>query len=400
MTDEQRWLSRRYLWYQFFTNTWYISAIWLYFYRLFINDQQVGFLDGMAFAIGLLAEVPSGALADKFGRGRIIRLGLLFAGGGLLLQGVASSFVPIFVGQSVLMIGLSLMSGADDALFFERLHFDRSSVAWRKLVTRGSQFGRIGSLIATLAGGLLQALNPRVPWILTSLSFIGAALLIWNIADAQPPAGRQRFLTEVGDYLQDIKAGFAAFRTPKLWLYVPIIVSLQGLFYVVGYGLLRVVLLSRFQFGPFASSVVLATCSIASILLLDAMHRSAERLSEKYIILTVGVAAVFALLYAVGNVGAWGYIVILLLTVGEQVLYPFMSEVLNKHAPENQRATVLSVASFFRMLPYVILAPLIGTLNLHGQLHYFLIGWAFLLTACLAVYLRAKRRDTRIPVTA
>lgn len=399
MTDEQRWLSRRYLWYQFFTNTWYIGVIWLYFYRLFINDQQVGFLDGMAFAVGLLAEVPAGALADKFGRSRLVRLGLLLVGGGLIYQGVSSSFLPFFIGQAGIMIGLSFVSGADDALFFERLNFDRESAAWRKLVTRGSQFGRAGSLLAALAGGLLQALNPRVPWILSGVSFFGVALLIWNINEARASAGRQKFLAEVSDYVQDIKTGFAAFRTPKLWLYVPIIVSLQGLFYATGYGLLRVVLLSRFQFGPFASAVVMATCSITSIVLLGIMHRSAERLREKHVILAVGASAVLALLYAVGNVGAWGYIVILILTVGEQTLYPFMSEVLNRHAPEGRRATVLSVASFFRMLPYVVLAPVIGTLNLHGQLQYFLIGWALLLAACLLVYSRAKRRDTPIPVT-
>lgn len=399
MTDEQRWLTRRYLWYQFFSNTWYISAIWLYFYRMFINDQQVGFLEGLSFAIGLLAEVPAGALADRFGRSRLVRLGLLLGGAGLLLQAVGSSFLPFFVGQSILMIGLSFVSGADDALFFERLDFDRSSTRWRKLVTRGSQVGRLGSMLATVAGGLLYAVNPRVPWVLGGLSPLVAAVLLWNVADAKLPIQRQKFFAEIGKYIQDIKTGFAAFRLPKLWLYVPIIISMQGLFYAAGHGLLRVILLSRFHFSTFGGAVVLATCSIISILMLDIMHRSADRVSERYVFLTAGAAAVLSLLFSIGDIGSWGYVVILTLVVGEQILYPFMSDVLNRHAPENQRATVLSVASFFRMLPYVILAPAIGTLNLHGQLQYFLIGWALLLVACLAFYLRTKRRDTRIPVT-
>jgi len=145
---------------------------------------------------------------------------------------------------------------------------------------------------------------------------------------------------------------------------------------------------------------VLATCSIASILVLSFIHRYAERVSERQVITTVGATAALALLLSVANIGAWGYVVIMALTVGEQVLYPFMSEVLNRHAPEDQRATVLSVASFFRMMPYVVLAPIIGTLNVRGQLGYFLVGWACLLAACLAVYLRALRRDTRVTVPA
>lgn len=367
---------------------------------MFINDQQVGFLEGLSFAIGLLAEVPAGSLADKFGRSRLIRLGLLLGGGGLLLQAAGSGFVSFFVGQTVLMVGMSFVSGADSALFFERLNFDRTSTAWRKLVTRGSQMGRLGSLLSTLAGGLLYAVNPRVPWVLGGLSSLVAAMLLWNIADARLPEARQKFFTEIGGYLQDIRTGFATFRMPKLWPYVPIIISMQGLFYAAGHGLLRVVLLSRFQFSTFGGAIVLASCSIVSIFVLDVIHRSSERVSEKYVFLTIGAAAVFSLLFAAGNVGAWGYIVILILVVGEQVLYPFMSDVLNEHAPDERRATVLSVASFFRMLPYVVMAPMIGTLNLHGQLDYFLIVWALLLAVSITTYLRAKRRDTQITVSA
>src|SRR3989338_8764251 len=155
MTDDQHWLSKKYLLYKLLTNLWFVGAVWLYFYRLFITDQQVGFLDGFAFAIGLVAEVPSGALADRFGRDKIVKFGQLLAGSGFLIQAFGSNFVPFFVGQAIMMIGISFVSGADEALFFEKLNFDRTSVNWRKLVTRGSQFALIGSLFAVVTGGFL-----------------------------------------------------------------------------------------------------------------------------------------------------------------------------------------------------------------------------------------------------
>jgi len=400
MTDEQRWLSRKYLWYQVFTESWYTSAVWLYFYRLFINDQQVGVLDGMAFAIGILAEVPSGALADKFGRGRLIRLGLILISAGALLHTLGSSFMPFFVGQTVLMVGLSFVSGADDALFFERLQFDRGSSAWRKLVTRGSQFGRAGSLLATITGGILYAINPRIPWALMVASMLVPALMVWGIKDTRLRSSRQRFMLEIRSYIHDVKTGFGVFTATKLRLYIPIIITIQGLFYAAGYGLLRVVLLSRFQFSPFAGAVVLATSSIVTIGLLGAMHRHAGRLSEKGVITGVALAAIIGLISAVFNIGAWGALVIFMLLAGEHTLYPFMSEVLNNHAPEAQRATVLSVASFFRMLPYVIMAPVIGTLNVQGKLSYFLVAWSLLIGVALGIYLTRKRRDTQVILTS
>src|SRR3990167_7995060 len=216
MSPNQAWLAKKYLLYQLLTNLWFLSAVWLYFYRIFVTDQQVGFFDGFAFAIGLIAEVPSGALADKFGRDKMVRLGQVLAGGGLLIQAFGSSFVPFFVGQAIMMIGVSFVSGADEALFFGKLNFDRTSVSWRKLVTRGSQVALTGSLFAVLAGGWLYTINPRIPWILTGLSFISSALLIWSIKDTQVERKAKKFSMELREHLASIKSGFAQFREPKL----------------------------------------------------------------------------------------------------------------------------------------------------------------------------------------
>lgn len=396
MTDEQKWLSKRYIAYRTLTSMWFVGAVWLYFYRIFITDQQVGVLDGFAFAIGLLAEVPSGALADKFGRDKVVRTGQILAGGGLLIQAFGSSFMPFFVGQAIMMIGVSLVSGADEALFFERLKFDKKSTDWRKLVTRGSQVALIGTFVATIAGGWLHTIEPRLPWILNGLVFIASAVLIWSVKDDRPKKVRQKFVPELKDYLLDIKTGFAQFRLPKLWLYVPFIITVQGLFYTTGYGLLRLMLLDRFHFDPFWGSVAVATSSLITVGLLGYIHKNADNLSEKKVLTIIGLLAGSSLLLSLANIGWWGFTVILVLYAGENLLAPFMSEVLNNLAPEEQRATVLSIAAFIKALPYVVLAPIIGYLNTRGKLSYFLLVWSALIFATLAIYLAAKRRDTKI----
>lgn len=393
INQNQRWLSRRYLAYKMLTNLWFVGAIWLYFYRIFITDQQVGILDGLAFAIGLIAEVPSGALADRFGRDKMVKLGQVLAGSGLLIQAFGSSFIPFFMGQAIMMIGISFVSGADEALFFEKLNFKRKSVNWRKLVTRGSQVALTGSLFAVLAGGWLYTINPRIPWILTGLSFISSVLLIWPIRDTRIERRAKKFSAELREYLFSIKSGFAQFRSPKLLLYIPIIITVQGLFYTAGWGLLRLVLLDRFNFDPFWGSVVIATSSLITVGVLSIMHKYAENMSEKRVLALISLYAAASLLLSLADIGIWGFFVIFTLYAGEHVLYPFMSEVLNNRAEENQRATVLSVASFLRTLPYVALAPIIGYLNTRGNLEYFLISWATLIFGAILLYLSLKKKD-------
>lgn len=396
MTPEQAWLSKKYLLYQFFSNLWFLSAVWLYFYRIFITDQQVGLLDGMAFAIGLIAEVPSGALADKFGRHNMVRLGQILAGTGLLIQAFGSSFVPFFVGQAIMMIGVAFVSGADEALIFDRLKFSRNSANWRKLMTRAGQVALVGTLVATLAGGWLHTINPRIPWILTGISFILSAFLIWSVTDNRPRASRKRFVAEIGDYIRDIKTGFAAFRLPKLWIYVPIIITVQGLFYTTGYGLLRLVLLDRFEFSPLWGAVAVTASSLITIGLLSLMHKHADSISEKKALTFVAISAAAGLLLSLADIGMWGYLVILVLYAGEHLLHPFMSEIINYHTSEKQRATILSVASFLRTLPYVVLGPIIGYLSTNGKLHYFLVVWAGLIFVAVLVYVTRKRTDDTI----
>lgn len=398
ITESQRRLSRRYLAYEMLTNLWFVGAIWLYYYRIFITDQQVGLLDGVAFAIGLIAEVPSGALADRFGRDKMVKLGQVLAGGGLLIQAFGSSFVPFFVGQAIMMIGISFVSGADEALFFGKLNFNRSSVNWRKLVTRGSQFALIGSMFAVLTGAWLYSINPRIPWMLQGLAFISSVLLIRSIGDTRPKEQVKKFSAEFKEHLSSIKVGFAQFRAPKLLLYIPVIITVQGLFYTAGWGLLRLVLLDRFHFDAFWGSVVIATSSLITVGILSIMHKYAEDMSEKRVLTLISIGAAASLLLSLADIGVWGFFVIFALYAGEHILYPFMSEILNNRVEEDRRATVLSVASFLRTLPYVALAPIIGYLNTQGNLEYFLISWAFLICLAILLYLLLRNKDTRIKI--
>jgi hypothetical protein len=297
------------------------------------------------------------------------------------------------------MTGISFTSGADQALFFDELKFERDSVNWRRLVTRGSQLALFGGLCATLIGGVLQHSNPRLPWILTGASLIILACIIWVIKDTRPRIARQMFKAELSAYLNDIKQGFRSFGTTKLRMYVPIILTVQGLFYATDFGLLRIVLLSRFHFSPLAGSVIIAGCSLISVGVLAWMHRYATTLSEKHVISTIAIAAAASLLLALLPIGLWGFVVVLVLYVSEQALSPFISETLNYHTSENQRATVLSVASFLKSIPYVLLGPVIGSLNTHDHLEYFLMIWAVLIGTALVLYLALKKRDTKISLS-
>lgn len=396
LTQSQQSISRRYITYRFLTSLYFVTAVWLFFYRIFITDQQVGIVDALAFAVGLFAEVPSGVLADRFGRAKMVKIGLFLTAAGMFTQ-IFGGFALLFVGQAVVMVGVAFVSGADEALFFEKLKFDTASTHWRRLVIKCSQASLVGGLLATFLGGWLHMIDPRLPWALTGSAFIVAALTVLSMKDSREMRNRNKIGAELREYLSSIGSGFAQFATPKLWLYVPVIVAVQGLFYTTDWGLLRVLLLDRFYFDPFWSSVVVSASGLVTILVLGMMHKYANSFSERYVISLVSLVAVASLLFSLFDVGHWGFLIIFALYAGEQILHPFMSEVLNNHAEDDQRATVLSVASFLRTLPYVVLAPVIGYLSTQGTLNYFLIVWAVIICSSVIFYLALKKKDSQIP---
>ena len=392
---EQKRLSRKFLIYKFATNLWFFGTVWLYFYRLFISDSQVGIVDAVAFFIGLLVEIPSGALADKFGRARVTRIGLILMTVGFVVQALGGFWIFLTF-QIGVTVGASLISGADEALFYEKLKFKKTSHQWRDLLTRSGQVALIASLSANVVGSLIHTFEPTLTWLLTGLAYLIAMAVIWNVKDEPTSQAPQTIRANLRDYFTDIAAGFREFKKPQLRLYIPLIITVQGLFYAYGWGLLRLVLLSRFGFSPFWGSVAIASCALISILVLHLTRKYSHKLSEKQIFTTIIFMAILGLVLAIFDLGLIGCAVLLLFYVGEHTTHPFISEIVNKAAKPQQRSTILSIASFFKVLPYVLLAPIIGFLNDNNSLEIFLIAWAILSALAWIYYLVARKKNSYV----
>ena len=78
--------------------------------------QLLGIVGAVAFVIGLILEIPSGAIADTIGRKKIIVVSLLF----LILSGIlltsATNALFLIGGVIFLQFGVSFLSGTLEAL--------------------------------------------------------------------------------------------------------------------------------------------------------------------------------------------------------------------------------------------------------------------------------------------
>lgn len=112
------------------------------------------------FAVFLL-EVPTGVIADRFGRKVSLAAGGLLGGAGIALFAATVSYPLFFAANLLCAAGLTCTSGADRALFYDTLLAHGRKEEGRHYLSRYEAFGTAGLLIGFPAGSLLAG----APWL-------------------------------------------------------------------------------------------------------------------------------------------------------------------------------------------------------------------------------------------
>ena len=58
-------------------NFWFIASNWIYFWTKYMTFGQLGWVDAAGFGFAILLEIPSGAIADLFGKRKTILFGMI-----------------------------------------------------------------------------------------------------------------------------------------------------------------------------------------------------------------------------------------------------------------------------------------------------------------------------------
>lgn len=122
---------------------------------------QVTILQSL-FSVAVIGlEVPSGYFADLYGRRKTLLIASVFATLGITAYSLGHSFWDFLFGEMLWAVGVSLVSGADSAMFYDTLvELDREA-NYQKLWGSASSYYMISAAIAAAAGGLIADINLR-----------------------------------------------------------------------------------------------------------------------------------------------------------------------------------------------------------------------------------------------
>lgn len=170
----------------------------VYFNSLGMSLEQVG-LSQAAFTVGvLLFNIPSGHLADTFGRKKFNVIGDTVAALAFAYYAcIANTFVDVVVVEFVLGIALALSGGVDVSLF-EAYCVELGYTNWEKRFAKVNGWRLVAEAGGVVMGGIIGAYSPRIAIAMSILTYGMGALLSLGLVDA----GERRCVTET--YRQDL----------------------------------------------------------------------------------------------------------------------------------------------------------------------------------------------------
>ncbi len=305
-------------------------------------------------------EIPTGVVADKFGRKISVVIGCLLFGADMLFFGLVPSYPVLFVAEFLGAVGMTLISGAEQALLYDSLVALKLEDRARHYLSRYDAAGMLGMLLAFPVGSFVASLGryPQmipVPFVMSAASAALAAVAYLSMEEPARTKPREGFLSTGFDGLRTLfvhrelrayvlnAATISAVTFFAFWLYQPIArraglgVAWLGVL-AAGFNLFSAILLAN-------SARLEALTGLRRLLLLS----------------SVIPAALFA---ALGFVHHPAFIVpALFLLVGcRMIRIPMLNDLINQHIESENRATVISAVSLLERFVTFMLYPLVGWL--------------------------------------
>jgi MFS family permease len=150
-------------------------------YQLFLLEKglsllEINILNGSFMLANFLFEIPTGVIADYFGRKRSVIIGLWVFAFSFLIYFLSDHFWQFLVAEIIGAIAATCISGALESLVVEAINEEEEQNNYEPLFRKG-EIKNIGILIGVVIGSYVGQFNLAWPWMLSVISFSLLALL-------------------------------------------------------------------------------------------------------------------------------------------------------------------------------------------------------------------------------
>ena len=344
--------------------------IWVVFLqRKGLSLTQIGLLEAFAWVITAALELPTGLVADRWGRKASIAIGSSMYAMAMFLILTPALSLPFLLGYAMWNGSFAFMSGADSALLYDSLKADGRVEQAAKYSGRLAAIQQGSQGVAALAGSVLATFDITLCFMFSGLLAIVATILVLTVREPSRQGDGSEIPLTYWNNMR-IAIGIAA-RRPT----VRAILLLTGAFSVVP------LIVYYFLLQPYALRVGLPLASLGVVVVMIQLttvfaswlaYRAGSRFELKTIVTAAASLLVAACVVLAAAPSFATVALMLVVALVPAVVSPLLMARINDLIPSAQRATILSLTGLISELGTAALVPL-------------LLGLADLLTPALAI---------------
>lgn len=332
------------------------SAIWvLYMVYRGLPLWQIGIVEGIFHITSFLFEVPSGAIADLFGRKNVMIAGRIFSALSAIVNLFSTNMFGFTIGFIISALGYNLNSGSEEALVYDSMKQCRCEDNYIKVNSKLNMIIEVSQGISTFAGGVLAEYSYVYCYI--AVIIISLLSIIPCIIMKEPEVKMQNLKEKISlkkhfnICLEIIKGNREIL---KILIYYPVVFTFEAVVFFYGQQYFSVLGLNKIQislvmlFSGILSCLGALTCEkVISIFNDKTKYAASFLMGISIIIISFGNLIASIIFFGVMN-------------YANSILYPIQSTSLNKLIPSAQRATIISIDSMIFSISMVCLFPLSG----------------------------------------
>lgn len=331
---------------------------WIFFFLIFFNYQELGTIDAITLSLGIMLEIPSGAVADLIGKKKTIIFSFILLVISLAMISFAESREILFIGNLFFFSGLAFYSGAADALAYDTFVEHKREEEYPRMLAFSKTLKSLIFIVAAFIGGYVATINPRLPFMLWGAGF--AISLVASFFLQEPKVDSYKFSWT--QFWRQSLTGVKQLVGPKLKIYFVVILAVLGIDYLYGWGFIKPAILVDLKLDAFSMGVLFAVYGILDAVLINYLPALRKKFGNDLKLMfffASGIILSLALLLT-GNYQL-GILANILMPTAGLFGSSLITIIVNENIDSSTRATVLSTVSLLIKLPFVLLMPLAGS---------------------------------------
>jgi MFS family permease len=311
-------------------------------------------------------EVPTGAVADLFGRKLSFLLSCVVRAVAFAMYAFAAGFGDCLIAEMVDALGQALASGALDAWAVDRLHDEGSGVLVDRLFARAQMIARVLMIAAGVVGGYTAEHSFFVAWMLGAVGFLVTGVMAMLLMRESPRPVVKRTAATYGNVGRTSRQALRMVRdVPVLRLLC--IVTFGSAFAIMPAHMLWQPRMQQLTGqGAWLMGWIWALWNLAIVAGSAAVPALQRRWRREWVLLVSVVwRAVMFLIIALATTTSPALLGLVLGELQEGVSTPLLQTWMNEHITTERRATLLSVRAMAFTLGGSVGLGCVGFVALH-----------------------------------